>query len=99
LNVWIATEDVQGYPLAFVRSDSVNQDRVNFYRTNRDTALAYDDQHRYTFVRNMKKGEMLVFKGTHVFHGSPTLVNAEHQGRRKSLSIPISYGNEEYDSW
>jgi hypothetical protein len=79
-----------GYPLAFVDSSSINESKVKRQATESNVKmLGYDDQHRNVFVPNMKKGQMLVFKGSDVFHGSVTLV--EHQGLRKSIALFFPY--------
>lgn len=55
VNIWIATTDVAGYPLAFARSDP----RMTF-----SGCLPVDPKWQYHFVPDMKAGEMLIFKGT-----------------------------------
>ncbi|KAL3900429.1 MAG: hypothetical protein SGCHY_001355 [Lobulomycetales sp.] len=69
LNVWIATEDVRTQPLAFVKPESVVPERIQHRRVS--SLLEYDQDHEYVFVPSMKAYEMLVFKGTHVYHGVP----------------------------
>ncbi|KAL3897880.1 MAG: hypothetical protein SGCHY_003118, partial [Lobulomycetales sp.] len=53
VNIWIATTDVAGYPLAFARSDP----RMTF-----SGCLPVDPKWQYHFVPDMKAGEMLIFK-------------------------------------
>jgi hypothetical protein len=90
LNVWIATSDVLGHPLAFVKTSSVNETKeIHSIEGSSFKMLKYDQQHRYTFVPNMKAGDMLVFKGSDFFHGSLNLV--EHQGLRKSLATLVLF--------
>jgi hypothetical protein len=68
LNVWIATRDVTGYPLAFVRSGSLSDGGERMIGE-----LRYDPAYDYVYVPDMKAGESLIFKGSDVFHGSPTI--------------------------
>jgi hypothetical protein len=71
LNVWIATRDATGYPLAFVRSESIPGLKGEEERTT--CALKYDPAHQYVYVPGMKAGESLIFKGSDLYHGSPTI--------------------------
>jgi hypothetical protein len=38
-------------------------------------------------VPDMKAGEMLVFKGSEVIHGSPVLVDPRRQGSRECVAL------------
>jgi hypothetical protein len=88
LNFWIPTEKVKGRPLAFVKSSTLSPKITKSYQ--HDSDLSYDKKNKYIFVPEMKGpnkklgelGEMLVFRSSHVFHGSPILENPKHQGER-----------------
>jgi hypothetical protein len=82
--------------LAFVKTSSINETKeIRPIEGSPIKILMYDQQHRYTFVPNMKAGDMLVFKGSDVIHGSLNLV--EHQGLRKSLAMLVMFDKDEYD--
>lgn len=74
INVWIAKGDISGHPLAFARPSRPPKSTV--------AILPFDESHDYKFVPGMKNSEMLVFKGGHVWHGSPAL---ESGGSRESV--------------
>jgi hypothetical protein len=61
LNVWIATRNVTGYPLAFVRSGSLSDGGKRIF-----WKLRYDPAYDYVYVPDMKAGECLIFKGSDV---------------------------------
>jgi hypothetical protein len=92
LNVWIATADVKGHPLAFCASDSLSADSI-IERKYSSILKSPDDLDctKYTFVRDMKAWEMLVFKGTDVFHGVPFLVDEDMQGDRECVVATFGY--------
>jgi hypothetical protein len=84
LNIWIARADISGYPLAFIRPGSVKEG-------NTDQSLkGYDADYEYVFVPDMKKGEMLVFKGQEVFHGSVVLFSQKRDATRGAV-VPLLY--------
>lgn len=81
--VWIALEEVTGYPLAFIRSPSIDKRKMEDAKTGRGPkTFSHERYHDVVYVPNMKKGEMIVFDGSAVVHGSPRLMK---EGDRESL--------------
>jgi hypothetical protein len=84
LNFWIPTMDVKGRPLAFVKSSSLSPSQNN------------DKENEFIFVPDMKgpsldePGEMLVFRSSHVYHGSPILEDLAHQGERDVMAFAFN---------
>jgi hypothetical protein len=82
LNFWIALKDVRGRPLAFAKSSTVSQEIVhNRYHGSLD----YDPKIKYTYIPDMKAGEIIVFYGSEVFHAAPEM--EEFKGDRDALVI------------
>jgi hypothetical protein len=75
LNIWIPLEDVEVWPLAFVKGSSVK---------GYDEG---DEEREFVYVKNMKKGEMLVYYGSHLVHGSPFT----GEGSRSALSVYFDF--------
>jgi hypothetical protein len=74
LNYWIALKDVKGRPLAFVKYDSTKQKRV----LGDDLPQLFDHDliddlepvNELFYIPSMKKGQIVVFKGTELWHGT-----------------------------
>lgn len=92
LNFWIATADVHGYPLVFVKPNrAINPDLIlDSWSDGLDQFLKVDPHQTYLMVPEMKAGQMLVFRGTHVFHGSVVLVD-NPDGPRSSVAVAFGY--------
>jgi hypothetical protein len=90
VNVWIADTDFLAFPLAFADSSTINVSDIHPSLPHSDAkTLEFNDGQRYVYVPNMKKGEMLLFKGSEVFSGYVSLV--QNQGVRKTLTLFFYY--------
>jgi hypothetical protein len=77
---------VTGYPLAFIRSNSIDKRKMIEAKTKSGPmTFSHEEDHDLVYVLNMKKGEMIVFDGCSVVHGSPRLV--KDGGSRESLVV------------
>jgi hypothetical protein len=72
MNFWIALKEVKGYPISFVKSDSTEQKRdpgntgLQYFNSNREP----DNKNKFLFIPDMKKGQVVVFKGSCCLVGS-----------------------------
>jgi hypothetical protein len=89
LNFWIVmSEEVNGRPLAFVKpSTVVSSGGFDMFASG---TLKHDAKHEYIYVPGMKRWEMLLFRGSGMYHGSPVLSD-DPEGKRSSLALAIEY--------
>jgi hypothetical protein len=81
INVWIALEDVDARPLAFIKMNGKP------FPERFTTAFfpSFDPESEYVIVPKMKKGEMLIFYANLQSHGSPIILG--NDGKRKSIAF------------
>jgi hypothetical protein len=86
LNVWIALEDVTARPLAFMKTHG-----KDFPSSESGVDMPFDSDGDYVVVKEMKKGEMLLFYANEIPHGMLIELNADKPyGPRNSVTF--AYG-------
>jgi hypothetical protein len=84
LNVWIALEDVKARPLAFMKTPPGK----DFYSSPKTVVMPFDSDGDYVVVKEMKKGEMLLFYANEIPHGMLIELNADKPyGPRNSVTF------------
>jgi hypothetical protein len=84
LNVWVALEDLTGFPLSFIRSNSIDVEKMKNAKSKKGKrTFDHDPGHDVVLIPDMKKGQMIIFDGCSVVHGTPRLVKSG--GSRDSL--------------
>jgi hypothetical protein len=81
INVWIALEDVDARPLAFMKMNGKPLPRSAIY----PVYPHIDPESEYVIVSKMKKGEMLIFYGNRQSHGTPIILG--NNGKRLSMGF------------
>jgi hypothetical protein len=79
---WIVLE-LEGDPLVFIRESSVNKSHYSY---------KFDEENKYVFVKDMKAGEMVVFRASETYHASAILVDPKRQGGREAVSLVFGRG-------
>jgi hypothetical protein len=92
VNFWITRRDVLGSPLAFIKPETEQFLGVDGGDVGTRPIQWYNYSHRsglkYQLVPDMKKGQILVFKGCDLIHGAVPLV--EQQGSREVVIVRVT---------